>query len=69
MTGKRVLNPRPSAISDHLLISNHPCDFTNFTILANDQNKFRLLIKEALLISRDSPVLNKYIAAIPLLLF
>ena len=39
------------------------------TILCRDNNGFRFLIKESILLSRDSPVLNKNIASIPLLLF
>ena len=69
MTGKRVVNPRPSAVNDHLLNSNHQCDFTNFSIIANDNNSFRLLLKESILIAKDNPYLNKQIASMPLSLF
>ena len=51
------------------LLHNHDSDFNDFTILCRDNNGFRLLIKESLLISRDFPVLNKNTAPIPLLLF
>ena len=68
LTGKRVAC-KQSAVSDHLLLENHNCDFNDFTTLCRDNNGFRLSIKESLLISRDSPVLNKNIASIPLLLF
>ena len=68
LTGKRV-ECKPSAVSDHLLLHNHDSDFNDFTILCRDNNGFRLLIKESILISRDSPVLNKNTASIPLLLF
>ena len=44
-------------------------DFNNFAILCRDNNGFRLLLKESILISRDSRVLNKNIASIPSLLF
>ena len=54
---------KPSAVSDHFLLHNYDSDFNDFTILCRDNNGFRLLI------SRDSPVLNKRTASIPLLLF
>ena len=67
LTGKRV-ESKPSAVSDHLLQHNHDSDFNDFTILRRDNNGFRLLLIESILISRDSPVLNKN-TFIPLLLF
>ena len=67
LTGKRVECKR-SAVSDHLLLHNHDSDFNNFTILCRDNNGFRLLLKEAIVISRDSPVLEKNTAFTPLLL-
>ena len=66
-TGKRVECKSP-AVSDHLLLHNHDSNFNNFTILSQD-NGLRLLLKEFMLISRDSPVLNKNTASIPLILF
>ena len=68
LTGKRV-ECKPSTLSDHLLLHNHDSDFNDFAILCQDNNGFRLLIKECILISRDSSVLNKNTASIPLLLF
>ena len=44
-------------------------DFNDFTILCRDNDGSRLLIKESILISRDSHVLNKNTASIPLSLF
>ena len=69
LTGKRVTNCKESAASDHLLLHNHDSDLNDFTILTRDNNGFKLLIKESLLISRDLPVLNKNIKSIELLLF
>ena len=60
---------KPSAILDYLLLLNHDSDFNDFTILCLDNDGFSLLLKESILISRDSPVLNKNTASIPLLLF
>ena len=68
LTGKRV-ECKPSAVSDHLLLHNHESDFNDFPILCRIDNGFRLLLKESILISRDSSVLNKNTASVPLLLF
>ena len=57
LTRKRV-ECKPSAISDHLLRYNHDSDFKDFTIVCRDNNGFRLLLIESILISRDSPVFN-----------
>ena len=67
LTGKRV-ECKPSAVSNHLLLHNHDRDINDFTIPCRDNNGFRLLIKESILMSRDSHVLNKNTASIPLLL-
>ena len=55
LTGKHLRCVKQSAASDHLLECNCSIDFDNFDILASDTNKFRLLIKESLLIKRDQP--------------
>ena len=49
--------------------SNLSCTFKHFHILASDANKFRLLMKENLLIKRDQSQLNKNIKSFPLKLF
>ena len=67
LTGKMV-ECKPSTIADHLLLHNHDSDSNDFTILCRDNNGFRLIIKKSILLSRDSPVLNKNTASIPLLL-
>ena len=56
-------------MSDYLLECNYSIDFDHFDIEASDANKFRLLIKESLLIKRDQPQLNKTIKSFPLNLF
>ena len=48
---------KDSAVSDHLLQCNYTIDFDHFDVLANDFNKFNLLVKESLLIKRDNLVL------------
>ena len=48
LTGKRV-ECKLSAVSDHLLLHNHDSDFNDFAILCQDNNGFRLLIKDCIL--------------------
>ena len=60
-TGKRLKSVKQSAVSDHLLECNCSIEFDLFDSLASNANKFRLLIKESLLIKRDQPQLNKTI--------
>ena len=43
--------------------------FDDFDILASDSHKFKLLIKESLLIKRDKPVVNRRTELFPLDLF
>ena len=59
LTRKRIKSVKQSAVSDNLLECNCLIDFDHFDILASDANKFRLLIKESLLIKRDHRQLNK----------
>ena len=66
LTGKRLKCVKQSAVSAHLLECNCSIDFDHFDILASDTNKFRLLIKESLLIKRDQPQLNKTIESFQL---
>ena len=65
-TGKRLKCVKQSTVSDHLLECNCSIDFDHVDILASDANRFRLLIKESLLIKRDQPQLNKTIMSFPL---
>ena len=75
LTAKRLKSVKKLAKSDHLLECNCSIDFDikdifdRFNILASDTNKFRLPIKESLLIKRDQPQLNKTNKSFPLKLF
>ena len=69
LTGKRLKNVMQSAISDHLLQCNCTINFDDFDILAAESNKFKLLLRESLLIKRDKPILNRTIKSFPLELF
>ena len=68
VTGKRV-KVKLSAVSGHLLLDNHDSNFSDITILCQDNDGFRLLLKESILITRGFLVLKKNTASIPLLLF
>ena len=69
LTGKRLKNVMQSAICDHLLQCNCTINFDDFYILAAESNKFKLLLRESLLIKRDKPILNRTIKSFPLELF
>ena len=69
LTGKRLKCVKQSAVPDHLLECNFSIDFDHLDILASDANKFRLLIKESLLIKRDQPHLKKTNKSFPLKIF
>ena len=69
LTGKRLKNVKQPAISDHLLQCNCTINFDDFSILATDCNKFKLLLRESLLIKRDKPILNRTIKSFSLELF
>ena len=69
LTGKRVKNPKKSAIFDHILLKGHDASFEDFAILLKENNKIKLQLKESLLIKRDKPKLNRNIYSYPLELF
>ena len=69
LTGKKVKPSNDSAIFDHLLHCNFLPSFDNFSVLAYENKKYLLEIKESLLIMRDKPSLNRNINSAPLYLF
>ena len=69
LTGKKVKRSSNSAICDHLLHCNFLPSFDNFSVLAHENKKYLLEIKESLLIMRDKPSLNRNIISAPLYLF
>ena len=69
LTGKYPKIVKQSAISDQLLQCNCMINFDNFNILAAESNKFKLLLRESLLIKGDKPILNRTIKPFPLELF
>ena len=50
LTGKQVKNPKKSAIFDHILLKGLDTSFEDFTIILKENNKFKLQLKESLLI-------------------
>ena len=69
LTGKKVKPSNSSAICDHLLHCNLLPSFDNFSVLAHENKKYLLEIKESLPIMRDKPSLNRNINSAPLYLF
>ena len=69
LTGKKVKPSNNSAICDHLLHCNCLPSFDNFSVLAHENKKYLLEIKESLLIMRDKPSLNRNTNSAPLYLF
>ena len=65
-TDKRVKGDDGSFIKEHLLFCNHTPDFKDFSILATNNNDFKVMLMERLLTSRDHPSLNKNKQSLPL---
>ena len=51
LTGKRVNNNKKSSVKDHCILSGHVCSFEDFTVLDYKSHKFKVLIKESLLVN------------------
>ena len=56
LTAKRVKDDDNSIIKEHLLFGNHAPDFEDFSILATNNNDFKVTLIESLLINRDHPL-------------
>ena len=54
LPGKRVNNNKRS-----LHLSGHLCFFDDFTVLNYEPRRFKRLIKESLLVTKDKPLLDK----------
>ena len=54
-----------SAVCEHLPHCNYLPSFHNFSILAHENKKYLLKIKEILLIMRDKPLLNRNVNSAP----
>ena len=69
LTGKRVKGDDDSAIKEYLSFYNHTFDSEDFSILATNNNEFKVTLMEGLLINRDHPPLNKGKQSLPLEFF
>ena len=69
LTWKRVKGDNDSAIKEHHLFCNHSSGFDDFSILASNNNDFKVTLMESLLINRDHPPFNKNSHSLPLELF
>ena len=69
LTGKRVIGDDDSTIKEHLLFCNHTADFEDFSVVAINNNDFKVTLMECLPINRDQPPLNKNKQSLPLELF
>ena len=68
LTVKRVSDD-DSAIKEHFLFCNHKSDFEDFSILATNNNNYKVTLMKSLLVNRDYPPLNKNKQSLPLKLF
>ena len=66
LTGKRVKEDDDSAIKEHHLFCNHSSGFDDFSMLASNNNDFKITLMESLLINRDHPPLNNNKHSLPL---
>ena len=69
LTGKRVKGDNDSAVKEHRLFCNHSSDFDDFSVLASNNNDFKVMLMQSLLINIDHPPLNKNKYSLPLELF
>ena len=66
LTGKRVKgDDDDDAIKEHLLFCNHLSDFKNYSILATNNNDFKVTLMESLLINRGHHPLHKNNQSLP----
>ena len=59
VTGKIVKGDNNSAIKEYNLFCNHSSSLDNFSILASNNNDFKVILMESVLINKDHPLLNK----------
>ena len=69
LTETRVNNNKKSSVKDHCLLSGYVRSFEDFPFWITESHKFKCLIKESLLVSKDKPSLNKEVKSLILELF
>ena len=63
-------NPeKTTAIREHIRLSKHPGNFSNFKIVSYANSDFEALVKESLLVGLEKPPLNKQVKSLQLELF
>ena len=65
---KKKVKRKGSAVSDYLLLCNHPSSFESFSVLTKENKQLLLELKEILLIKRDRPSLTRNMRSAPLYL-
>ena len=68
-TGEQVNNTRASVIIDDVFLKDYDTSFEDLIILLKEREKFKLQLKESLLIRSDKLKLNGNIYSYPLELF
>ena len=58
-----------SDIKKQFLSCNHTPDFEDFSIFASNNNDFKVMLTDSLLINRDLPPLNRNEQSLPLQIF
>ena len=66
LVGIRVREDNDSAIKEHHLFSNHSFGFNDSSILASNNNDFKVFLMQSILINRDHPLSNKNEHSLPL---
>lgn len=69
MTEKYVRKPKKPEINNHILLKSCDTNCDDFSIILNESNVFKLLLKESLLIEKDQPELNINVYSYPFELF
>ena len=58
LRGRRVKGRNNSAIKEHHLFCIHSSGFNDFSILASNNNDFKVILMGSILINKDYPTLN-----------
>ena len=69
LSGKWVSNNKKFSVTDHSLLLRQVCSFEDFSILDYESLKFKRLIQESLLVTKDKTLLNKQVKSLKLELF
>ena len=69
LSGKNVKNNKKSFFKYHYFLSGHLSSFDGFSKLNYESHKFKRLINESLLITKDNLLLNKPVNLLKLELF